>query len=162
MDEHTPAGDYAQFIAGLPAEHETDLAISEKAATAFFLARRAGWSVDDLVGDAHFAIRRGGERPVGLVIRRLEDLAKTRPVSRPEVATVTRIHRNRWAAVEGAWCPCGEQPPHKVPAALTPDQTRERSALLDRIVADDVDPDEAERLMAELIAAQRPTGGAPW
>lgn len=152
MTENERAADYAAFIAGLPPEVETDLITSEAVSTAFFQARSAGWTTEQLIGDAMFAMR--GGRGVGNVVTRLRGLGQARPVDRSAVATVTRIHRRRWAAVEGEWCPCGEQPPHKVPKALTPEQTKERSDLLDRIAAEQPHPDEAERMMRELIVAQ--------
>lgn len=151
MSDDTPAGDYAAFIAGLPRELETDLATSEKASTAFFTARRAGWTTDDLVGDASHALRRGVG--VGGVIRRLESLAQTRPVDRPVPGKVIPLRRS-WAAVEGEWCPCRGDVPHRVAAAITPDQARERMFLLERCVAEDLDPDVSEQRMRELIATQ--------
>lgn len=162
MTEDERATEYAAFIAGLPPAVETDLISSHAVSTAFFEARSAGWTVDQLVGDAHFALR--GGRGVGNVVTRLRGLAQARPVDRTSVASVTRIHRRRWAAVAGEWCPCGAQPAHRIPPALTVEQTSQRSDLLDHIAATHPHPDEAARMMGELIAAQgeRPTQDSRW
>lgn len=162
MTEDERATEYAQFIAGLPPAIETDLLSNNAVSTAFFAARSAGWTVEQLVGDAHFAIR--GGRGVGNIVVRLRGLAEARPVDRTAIASVTRIHRRRWAAVAGEWCPCGHQPAHRIPVALTVEQTKERSDLLDLIAASKPHPDEAERMMRDLIVAQgeRTPEGSRW
>src|SRR6478752_5270917 len=79
MTEDERAAEYAAFVAQLPPLLEPDLVTSEHAATAFVQARSAGWTVDQLVGDAAYAARKS-DRPVGAIIARLRGLAEVRLV----------------------------------------------------------------------------------
>jgi hypothetical protein len=148
--------DFAHFVAALPRELEPDLILGETVSTPFFEARRAGWPLDQLVADAQATCRRGLDRPVGAIIRRLETLATKQPADR--IASVVPIHRSRWSAAPGQWCPCTMKPAHRIPVPLTGDQAVARHALLRE--AEALDPDTAEQRMAALIASQNAPGGS--
>lgn len=154
MTEDERAVEFSQFVAGLPPAVETDLISNAAVSTAYFAARSAGWTTEQLVGDAHFALR--GGRSVGNIVTRLRGLAEARPVDRSAVGTITRMHRRRFTAVTGEWCPCGATPAHRIPPALSTEHTAERSDLLDLVAASNPHPDEAERMMRDLIDSQRP------
>lgn len=70
--------EFGSYLAALPAQYESQM-LSDTVATAFWKARRAGWSVEQLAGDAVSTLNRGG---IGLVVRRLNDLANNAPTKR--------------------------------------------------------------------------------
>lgn len=74
--------EFTAFVAALPPAHETNL-MADNVSTAFFRARRAGWTLDQLIGDAQMSLVRGG---VGLVVTRLGSLAMSSPTKRAESA----------------------------------------------------------------------------
>lgn len=80
--------DFHEYVAALPAQHEIAL-MAENVSTAYYRARRTGWTREQLVGDAIAALARGS---VGLVVTRLNSLADSPPVKRT-VATVRGAQR---------------------------------------------------------------------
>lgn len=70
--------EFTAFVAALPPAQETNL-MADNVSTAFFRARRAGWTLDQLIGDAQMSLARGG---VGLVVTRLGSLAMSSPTKR--------------------------------------------------------------------------------
>jgi hypothetical protein len=78
--------DFTEFVGQLPAEYEIALT-AENVSTAFYRALRAGWSVDQLVGDAAMTLKRGG---VGLVVTRMAALSESPPTERSHAAPAPR------------------------------------------------------------------------
>lgn len=118
--------------------------------TAFYSARRAGWSFDEIVHDALSSVRRGGGP--GVVVNRLKTLA-----------THGRTKETERALRDGGYLPTPtppafEQEPHPV---LSAEHFRQRVQLLYQIKGEAVGPDEAEFRMTELILAQRSSDEAP-
>lgn len=72
------ASDFIEYVAALPAQHEIAL-MAENVSTAYYRARRTGWTQEQLVGDAIAALARGS---VGLVVTRLNSLAESPPIKR--------------------------------------------------------------------------------
>jgi hypothetical protein len=70
--------DFAAFVAALPREYEIAL-MADNVSTAFYRALRAGWTTDQLIGDAHSTLARGG---VGLVVTRMNGFAERGPIKR--------------------------------------------------------------------------------
>lgn len=140
MDGHTPMEEFATFVAAMPREVETNMLASDAVSTAFILARRAGWSVDALIGDAQAALRRA-DNNVGVVVSRLRTLSTTRPSKRSDPVPPPRYRA---------------EPVDRLPA----DWVRERRALLGYIVSQHLSPDEAETAMRGLIREQRARAGA--
>jgi hypothetical protein len=128
-----PIHEYAQFIAALPVRLEPDLATGDTGSTAFFSARRKGWSTDQLAADALATVARGGG--VGLIISRLRTLATSQPAVRVTGPTT------RWVSVE--------------PDRAVPEWVRERRMLLTRIGNTRPDPDDAEQWMRDLVTEQK-------
>lgn len=116
MTENT---EFAEWVAALPEQWHTAL-VADNVSTAFYLARRSGWSVEQLVGDATMTLARGG---VGLVVTRLKSLAdnpavKPRPMPKvkgqqrttlPECGACGIPYRRGTHPAAGATCrACGE------------------------------------------------------
>lgn len=88
MTGAAPGEFLGEFLPALPEQYRAALN-ADNVSTPFYLARRAGWSTEQLVGDAFHALKRGG---VGLVVTRLKELAK-HPVKQADVERVTRKRR---------------------------------------------------------------------
>lgn len=91
--------EYAEFVAAQPIEHEAALR-EPTVTTAYWAARRAGWTNEHLAPDAAATFRRGGG--VGLVVTRLRTLAESRPADRSKAGKGDRTMR----------CPRGCGKPH--------------------------------------------------
>lgn len=126
--------DYQTLIAALPAEHEIDLTNSEALSTAFYAARRKGWTVDQLVNDAVMTIGRGG---VGMVLTRFRGLSQHSPVTRGgRQAPPPRYQYENLPRLPDRW-------------------VEERTAVLHRIAAERPDPETAAQWMRDVINEQR-------
>jgi hypothetical protein len=120
--------EFTDFVASLPAEYETAL-MADNVSTAFFRARRAGWTPEQLSNDAFAALKRGG---VGLVVTRLGALAAASPVQRrdpvrpkraqaaplPECSACGIPYPRGTSVAPGTLCKCGD------PLTLTVHETR--------------------------------------
>lgn len=70
---------YARYVAALPRQYDTDLMTSTSVSTAFYQALENGWEEVALIGDAVYALRRGG---VGLLLTRLRGFSEIAPPER--------------------------------------------------------------------------------
>jgi hypothetical protein len=111
----------------------------EVASTAYWQARRAGWSAEELESDALYTVRRGGK--AGMLVERLREQARHGP--RREEA---RRQRKPWEAPVFV-------PPE--PVLTPPAHVAERVQLLRAIATPPVpSPEMAEKLMRDMIERQ--------
>lgn len=164
----TGADQFAAFIAGLPPSMEMDLMASEPLATAFFRALGRGWTLDQVVGDAAFAVRGGAG--TGLLVDRLKRLATMPPPERkvevegpavmgplPECYECGRAYPRGFHPENCAGCGLPlrlVEIGFKSETTVRHEHVAERRALLTLIADLKMGPDTAEAAMKNLIAEQ--------
>lgn len=135
----TEPAEFTRFLAAMPSTLTASLQSGDECSTAFYMARRQGWSEDELTHDA-VARARGGKMGAGWVITGLRNLAKNPPLRE------VRKPVERW---------------RPEPRELLPQEWLDaRNALMRRIRLEKIDPDQAEALMLALVREQRGARGS--
>lgn len=129
--------EFGRFLAAMPGSLRVSLQSGDEASTAFYLARRTGWSEQELTDDA-VSRSRGGRMGPGWVITGLRNLASNAPVKAVR-KTVARWKPDPFESLPQQWID-------------------ERNALLRKIREEKVPGEEAARMMETLIATQRRPG----
>lgn len=93
---------YTDFVASLPETWQT-AAMNDTVSTAFYLALRAGWTPEQLSGDAFMSLTRGG---MGLVVTRFRQLAESprRPNKPAQVTSIPLRNQQRQIVPECIEC----------------------------------------------------------